>query len=361
MTASRKPTPSQRNCGFTLLELVVSSVMISAIMLGLGSAMLIAARAMPQAENATGSVSAAAGVAEQLAAELRYATAVTARSSTGIEFTVADRNNDSLPETIRYEWSGTAGSPLTRRYNAGTAAEMLAKVNEFGLSYDTEALSEIIARGNESAETRLLQYTSSWYYADYAIRDASRYAMYFFPDLPTDAVSWTVTRVRFYARQGGLTNTGEVRVQLQSPTTGGTPSSVIIDEGTLYESTLSTSYLVREIPYSKATGLSPTQGLCLVFQWQTGYSACEVLGRSSGVAESNIALVKTADQGASWYALSGQSLFFAVYGTVTTAGTPAVEETCRLKGVQIRLRANSDGQSLVQTAVETLNQPEVSP
>jgi hypothetical protein len=53
-------------------------------------------------------------------------------------------------------------------------------------------------------------------------------------------------------------------------------------------------------------------------------------------------------------------LLFSVYGTVTTSGTPQVQETYTLSGVQIRLRAGNDSRSLVQTAVKTLNRPEVA-
>lgn len=362
MSPQTPSTMSRLNSGgFTLLELVVSSTMISVLMLGLGSAMLIAGRAIPQAQDAAGATTAAASVAEQMANELRYAAAITERSSTALEFTVADRNSDGLPETIRYAWSGIAGAPLTRQYNTGTAAEVLSGVREFRLSYDTQTLSEEIPQGNQSAETRLVLYNSSWDYTDYGVRDASRYAMYFFPDLPADAVSWTVRRVRFYARQGGLSNTGQVRVQLQSPTAGDMPSGVVLDEGTLYESTLSTTYLVKEVAFANAVGLSPDEGLCLVFQWQADYTACELLGRGSYVTEPNIALVKTVDRGASWYALPGQSLLFSVYGTVTSEGTPQIQETCCLDGVGIRLRTGNDSRSLVQTAVATINRPEVTP
>ena len=74
-----------------------------------------------------------------------------------------------------------------------------------------------------------------------------------------------------------------------------------------------------------------------------------------------LSLVKTTNRGASWSSLSGQSLLFSVYGTVTTTGTPQIQNTYYLNAVEIRLRAGNDGQSLVQTAVRILNRPEVSP
>jgi prepilin-type N-terminal cleavage/methylation domain-containing protein len=346
--------------GFTLLEMVIGAAIMSVLMVALGSVMLIAGRAVPQAQSVTGTLTAAAGVADQMASELRYATAINQRSATMIEFTVADRNSDGLPETIRYEWSGTAGAALTRQYNGGTAVEAVSDVREFSLSYDTEVLSKTVPQGNESTETKLIQYTSSWYYGDYTIADTERYAEYFLPTLPADAVSWKITRVRFSAMRSGLSDTGVVKVQLQLPTAGGMPSGVVVDEATLYESTLPIVYLQCEIAYTKAGSLTPGQGICLVFQWQAGYSACELLGQYAYVTATNVALIKTVDRGASWYTLSGQSLLFSVYGTVTTAGTPTIQNTYYLNGIRVQLRAGADSQSLVQTAVKVLNRPEVS-
>jgi len=346
--------------GFTLLELVVSTAVMSVLMVALGSVMLIAGRAVPQAQSTTGTMSAAAAATEQMASELRYAATVNQQSSTMIEFTVADRSNDGLPETIRYEWSGTSGASLTRQYNAGTAVAVLSDVREFALTYDTEVLSKEIPQGNESAETRLLLYTSSWDYGDYPIRDTERYAEYFFPTLPADAVSWKVTRVKFWTRASGLLGTGATEVQLQLPTAGNVPSGVIVDQSVLYEPILPFTYVLYEMPFTKAAGLSPSQGLCLVFNWLSGYTACELQGRTEHVTASNIALARTTDRGASWYGLTGQSLLFSVYGKVTTAGTPQVQNVYYLNGVRIQLRAGPDSQSLVQTAVKVLNRPEVS-
>jgi type II secretory pathway pseudopilin PulG len=361
MIGPNEPIRTQRNRGgFTLLELAVGAAVMSVILLALGSVMLIAGRALPQTQSVTGAIVAAAGAADQIACELRYATAINQQSATTIEFTVADRDGDSLPETIRYDWSGTIGAPLTRQYNAGTAAPAISDVREFVLSYDTEVLSQEIAQGNESTETRLIQYTSSWDYGDYPIRDTQRYAEYFFPDLPADTVSWKVTRVKFLARGSGVLETGTVDVQLQLPTAGGMPSGVIVDRATLYEPALPLTYVLHEAAFAQAGNLSPDQGLCLVFHWLSGYTACELQGRYEDVAASNIALVKTVDRGASWYKLSGQSLLFSVYGKVTTAGMPQIQNVYSLNAIRIRLRAGNDSQSLVQTGVQVLNRPEVS-
>lgn len=359
MTMWIEPTLTRPRCGgFTLLELVVSAGVMSVIMLGLASTMLIAGRALPQAESAAGATAAAADAAGQMIADLRYATAINERSATRIEFTVADRNGNELPETICYEWSGTLGAPLVRQYNAGAPVTMLSNVREFSLSYDTQAIGTEVPQGNESPETLLIGCASSLDYGDYAVKSGDWFSEYFLPVLPADAISWTVTRVRFQAKQAGALS-GETKVQLQLPTAGGFPGGIVLEEKTLYESALPLSYLPYEAAYENVSGLPPNQGLCLVFQWVSDAEACKLLGRNKNVTAPNLFLAKSSSQGASWSKLTGQSLLFSVYGTVITAGTPQIQSTFYLNSVQIQLRAGSDDRSLVRTAARTLNRPEV--
>ena len=49
--------------------------------------------------------------------------------------TVPDRTGDNAPETIRYAWSGTVGTSLTRQRNGGTAEPIATNVQSFTLTY----------------------------------------------------------------------------------------------------------------------------------------------------------------------------------------------------------------------------------
>ena len=111
--------------------------------------------------------------------------------------------------------------------------------------------------------------------------------------------------------------------------------------------------------YTGISGIPPQQGLCLVFKWVSDADACQLLGQNKNVAAANLSLVRSTNQGNAWTTLSGQSLLFSVYGTVTTTSTPQIQNTYHLDGVQIRLQAGADSRSLVQTAVRTVNGPEV--
>lgn len=352
---------SQRTTGrgFTLVELVVSMAVTATIILAIGSVMLLAARAMPDANSPARASIAAAGAVEQMITELQYAVSVTQRSSKMIEFAVADRDGNDVPEIICYEWSGILGDPLTRRYNAGALANVLANVYEFNLSYDLTTTTTEIPLANESPRTTLLTYSSIKDLYDYPIKDTEWYAEYFMPGLPADAVSWSVTSVVLHAKTDGPVD-GEARMQLQLPTEGHCPSGVVLEEETLLESTLLSSYLEQEFQFSGTEGLSPEQGLSIVVKWIANGTACKLWGRDKNVTTTNTGLCRSSNRGASWTPLPGQSLLFTVYGTVTTAGEPQVQSTYYLDGVTVSLRAGDNSQSTVQTGVRILNRPEVS-
>jgi prepilin-type N-terminal cleavage/methylation domain-containing protein len=346
--------------GFTLAELVVSMAVTAIIILAMGSSMLIASRAVPTAGSVTATRIGEAEAIEQMVTELQYATAINSRSATMIQFCVADRDGNDIPETIRYSWSGSPGTPLTRQYNGGPAVNIVTDVQQFSLAYNLKTLTVQTPQGIEGTETTLASYSATTSLADYKIASGEWYAEYFFPTLPANTISWKVTRVTVNAKYDATTD-GEARVQLQLPTIDKCPSGIVLQESVLLESTLKKNYSTAEFTYSSVNGLSPGQGLCLVFKWVANAIAGKIQGRNSGVTETNLALATSAVNGASWSTLAGQSLLFTVYGTATTAGTPLTQNTYYLEGVDIVLRASSDSQSIVQTGARLLNRPEVSP
>ncbi len=345
--------------GFTLVEMVVTVAVMSVIMLGIGSAMIIAGHAVPDAGNPAAAGIAAAQVADQITTELQYATAINSYTANVIEFRVADRDGNDVPETIRYEWSGTPGDPLTRQYNSAAPVTMLDDVYEFNLAYDLTTTTTETPQGNESAETLLTSYHSDYYQDGRDVKSDRWRGQYFLPSLPADAVSWKVTRVRFYAAVKGYA-TGQCKVRLQLPTAGEVPSAVVLEEKTLLESTLNPYYFtLQEFDFSNVTGLSPAQGLCLVLKWISGNEACQILIRESGVPAASAGFMRSDNQGVAWTEYSDQSLLFWVYGTVTTEGEPQIESSYYLDRVDIKLQQSDAAQSIVQTGVKVLNRPEV--
>jgi Tfp pilus assembly protein FimT len=122
--------------GYTLLELTISLPLLTLLMLGMGSAIHIAARAVPSSSTPTSATVAAAATVDRLTGELNYATSVTVASPTSITFVTPDRTGDGAAETVRYSWSGTAGAPLLSSFNGLPDEVLLPNVHQFTLAYD---------------------------------------------------------------------------------------------------------------------------------------------------------------------------------------------------------------------------------
>ena len=346
--------------GLTLIELVVTIAVVAVIMLGVGSAMLIVSHAVPTADNPAGAAIVASQVADSIATELRYAVSIVDSNATMIEFIVADRDANDVPETIRYEWAGTPGDPLIRRYNGGAAVVVLTDVHQFDLSYALTTVSTETQVPAESAETLLSTYDTTSPDGEYDIRDVEEYTQYFLPSLPADAISWKVTRVQFKAMKAGNAS-GESSVQLRLPAAGGSPSETILEQKALLESSLTSQYTMQEFSFSNVADLAPDQGLCLVFKLVANSTAVDIQGHKDGATPGPGHLLRSTDGGASWSVLSGESLLYWVYGTVTTPGVSQIETIQCLDSVNLTLQAGSDAGACIRTGVRVLNEPEVTP
>lgn len=127
MTRSRR--------AFTMVEMVASMVILTILMLGISSSLVIASRAIPDGRSPAKQFVDGSEMLLQIADELSCALTVTVHTATVVEFTLPDRNGDAAEDTIRYSWSGVAGAGLMRQYNGATAAAVLDDVHEFQLSY----------------------------------------------------------------------------------------------------------------------------------------------------------------------------------------------------------------------------------
>ena len=127
--------------GFTLVELMISSVSASLLVAGIGSSIFLALKAA-KTDTAVMNTIGAGWVVEDMATELQTALYFKERTATSIKFVVADQTGDNVTETIYYSWSGTAGDPLTRTFNAQSAVNVAEDVHGFNVAYTVEATSE---------------------------------------------------------------------------------------------------------------------------------------------------------------------------------------------------------------------------
>lgn len=145
----------QHRSGFTLVELVVSLGIMSVILAGVSSAILVASHALPSPTSAMRRRSEVVAALDRISAELECATAITELTSTAVTFTVADRGHGAAgAETIRYIWTGVSGGDLVRQYNGGLLEKVATGVTSF-------ALSSTVTLGSLKDPPRVLMFVDS--------------------------------------------------------------------------------------------------------------------------------------------------------------------------------------------------------
>lgn len=333
---------NRHRCGFSLVELVTSLTIISILVVAMGSAIVIAARGLPDPTSPLAEKVDAAEVVRQLANEVTYATAILMASPTELEFVV---NRNGAPTTIFYSWSGTPGDPLVRQYDAGTPVSVLESVQQFNLSYELGVAS---ALPTESAEIELAKYPTASASTEFQIKRRNWTGQYFQPTLPADTINWRVTRVVFRAMRDSPAN-GETLVQLRPfDEIANLPTNTILEQTSMWESFLTTSFTWQEFAFSNVAGLSPTDHICLVLEWVTS--------RISAVIEYDTAPsghLTTSDTGANWNLDTGSSMLYYLYGKVTQPGP----DLFPVRLVKISLDAGTLEAVPLYTAATLLNEP----
>src|SRR4051812_7083508 len=186
---------------FTMIELSVAMVASAFLMVGLGSAMFIA-RQVAYTPTAASHRAKTADVVNQISDELRYATVITQQTSQVLEFVVADRNNDGTAEKIRYEWSGTAGDPLRKTVNGGTAVDVLTSVYAFNVALQQTSKTTTLTTTTDSSEAMLLGSAPVVNGGSREVDTNNFFGVLIVPTAiigtPANALSWNLTKVDFY-------------------------------------------------------------------------------------------------------------------------------------------------------------------
>lgn len=326
---------------YTLVEVLLSMTAASMLIVGMASAVFLAARASDPGAAACLTLEAAATL-DEIAAELRMAVSFADHGPTSVEFTVADRDGGGSPETIRYAWSGTPGDPLTRQYNGGDAVEVLHDVHSFQLTYHPAP---------ESSEQILAGWDGNTAISDEPISNDKWRGQHFEPSLPADATGWRVTRAKIKVKKEGAAN-GEASIQLRPAAADGTPTETVLEEVALLESLLTDSFQWKEFSYHDVSGLPAGDGLCLVVKHVSDAHSCRIEYEGGDVTLPDSGLLASSNQGDSWTIAPDKALQFYIYGTYSP-GPP--------NRVALALQAGDNAASEVTTSVEVLNVAEVSP
>jgi prepilin-type N-terminal cleavage/methylation domain-containing protein len=361
-----------RCAGFTLVELMVSMAVASILLGGVLSAITLASHALPDAESPSRATTQGYHAAERIADELWVAQSFTQRSGTMVEFTVADRDSDTVAEIIRYQWSAVPGDPLTRQFNGGAFGAVLDDVHKFDLNYTTKQQTEtsMTTVNSQGSETDLASF-DSWagiMPTQFFPAPANWMAQYLQIVPPAGATSLSITRVKLMMWSTIFDPTATVSVAIHKPQTLGSPQPQATPIGTpavRLTSSLSASAAWADFTFSDVV-IDPADTEYVIVVKATNWGTVNVRYYywKSAPADSHILIMST-DGGASWEprasAYDDNDMPFYVYGTAQSQTTQEMTLTkYYMQAVDIVLRTGSDAQSEVVTAAQVLNRPEVT-
>jgi len=305
----------QRARAFTLLEIVTSLVILCTLLLASASVLSLSDYT---AGNATTRLTAqfqAADVADQITDDLNVALNFTGRTATSVTFTVPDRISAGSPQPVCYSWSGTAGAPLTRQFNNGTAVNIANSIQAFNLAYATRLMGK-----PPISEQLIFQHDSMSVgtSADFAIQNNQWAACeYFVPNLPLGTASYSITHINLFLKQAGPPD-AFFNVSVTTPNALFEPTTTVLAQTTVYETSLDTNYQSIRIPVTGLTGLSPSQGLCVEVTYNNGGpQACNWQYETSFLQVPVVGAYCSANSNGYWGLPTSHSAFMMdIYGTV---------------------------------------------
>lgn len=364
------PRPTSRRA-LTLVEMVVSVAVVSVLAVSMGSAILIASRALPDADNPAARSLEAAAVVDQMAGELYSAVSVTYFSATAIEFTV---ERGGANHTIRYQWSGTPGDPLARRYDGGASVNVLEDVRGFTLTYHMKTTTVTSTEIDESDEVLLASFTG-WpgltAEEETVGLDSVTWAGQFFEAaVPDNVKKLNVTRVCLKMRQGANGAGSTFTVAIHRAVGGGNAEPQANPVGTPVTtpgSYLPTSYEWREFLFSDVSISNPGKEYVIVAKGTGQANPSNADGdvlhlHANDAPENGTVAIWTQREGSSWDPKKNIRQYydhpFYVYGTYQTEVTvQRPSNILELTGIE--LLGGLAPTVRVRTETQVLNRPEL--
>ncbi|MFN0011770.1 MAG: type II secretion system protein J [Phycisphaerales bacterium] len=340
---------------FTLIELLVALSAMSILATALGSVFVLASRALPAGQSTLTAAPAAARAVDIIAADIAYATQVSTGDARSISLTLPDRDADGQSESVAIAWSGVKGTALTRTVNGTSTETLLTNVRDLTLGYELATTTSGSAGGGTASEQTILSITGSSTFTP--ITDPESIGQSFRPVLPAEATSWSITRIGIRLDDYGVV-TGQVALQIRAVDTAGLPTSTILWQTTINETSVTSGALVN-YTVSNVTGLVPGTTYCIMVAHRDGSfaAAAPVISAASPVGG---ALITGEDDKSDWARTTSKSMECTVYGQVTSPVT-TIATASNLERVLISLRAESDNAPTVRASALPLNRPGVQP
>jgi hypothetical protein len=363
---------------FTYMELAVAVAILAVIMVSLGSVIVAASKAMPAVTGSSDSNSTGAdAVADQMMSELRFATGISESTPTAVTFTVPDRNNDNIPETIRYAWSGLAGDPLTRAYNGGAPVPVVPGVSSLSLQYLKHKYTSSTTGTTvvNSGEVQFSGFTS-WSgitatSSTSSVSTAAWCAETFVIDrvsIPSDATRITITRVSLKIKKPP-SGTAGCTVGIYQPSAAGSTIPAATPIGSLYsvpDTALTTAYAWVDSTFTDVAWTNPAQTTLIIgVKGVASTASASILYLNASTAPTDNSVFRwTTNSGTSWQPTSGlnaNDAVYAVYGTYQRNVTSTINvDTYTLGSVALTLQPSAASSPRIDTAIEVLNEPSIA-
>ncbi|MBX3380353.1 MAG: prepilin-type N-terminal cleavage/methylation domain-containing protein [Phycisphaeraceae bacterium] len=309
--------------GFSLVELVLACALL-VILLAAGRGAIGLAKNAARSPVLERSISLSAAL-DDLTNDVGCALQIQTVTAKSISAFVPDRNGDGEDDLITYSWSGAAGAPLIRSINGGTPETLVASLQSFAIASSQQTIS-VPAPAAKSTERLVGGNSTSSSLKTTTISASNFRAGSFVPaNLPAGTTSWKLTRVRVMVRQNPPV-VGAFSVQVQ-PTNAQAPSGQVLEEVSIAESDISSSYAWKDVTFSTLDKLSPINPIAIVVtRLSPSIEPCDLQATGSGGATvAGNAYFSSSNSGASWSMVSGEDMIYAVYGipNVPTSTTTA--------------------------------------
>ena len=307
--------PSRCRAGYTLVEMVVSTIMLSILALACASVMVLAARGMNNAKTgATAQETAARTALDQISDDMKVALSFSEQMPTAVTFTVPDRTGDGQPETLRYAWAGP-GSPLTRQFNGGPVISLADNVQSFNMAYLLKTIGT--PQPVESGEQLLMAHTGGTgpNIKQFNLTHTKWPAQWFFVGPPANTISFKITHVTLLLQRHGAA-TGTLTAQIRVADSSDRPTSTTLAASNVDISTIPGTPTWTDIPISLA-GLDPTKGYVLVVTTTVSGTPAYV-SYDNASTDFGMMYSTTSNSGGTWGTpTAGTALQYYVYGTIT--------------------------------------------
>jgi len=300
--------------GHTLLELVLSLVLLGIVFASVGSAVMFASSASPADDSFEVTMATDSRVISQIAEDLSVAKYFLEQEQDAVTIVVADRTGDGIPDRIRYAWLGHDEDPLTYQLNDNPAVNLIDQASKFNIDYNLEVLKTTLPGTTGWGDPKnSIENKSATQSRDYMISEREWIGQ-LFKTVPLDSETQVrIEKVRISARaRGGML--GETSIEIQSADESGLPTGTVLASASMMESDLILGgYTWHEAVFSEPAVINVGEYVCLVLRWvsDTNPAMVEYDRRAESASAGFVKLI-TSNGGVTWTQQAGESLLFEV-------------------------------------------------